>query len=243
MSLNKLKYFNITEVDKKLWQIEEECNTRINVFHAYIELEKLRYINVSSLIGMFMHILLNYRRNSLASLLLLNPKKVVKIIWLLLSKKRVYFHSTADIVHVRNNLSLFYLNKRERIKVHLDGGVRTLNDFRNEIKVLYWLKKSDIDINVPNFNASVIRNDLVYYKDQIIFGKAIGWHDNNAESVLITLIKTMFIYYRKRGIFWKTLSQNDPELSKIIVDLLRKNGAFSREGVSISENIVNKKIA
>ena len=186
---------------------------------VYIEFDKCRYVRVTSIIwclfkGFF------WQNDKLGMLLSLRSLARIKLIYKVLFKTKVIFYSDADVIHIRNHISVFFLDTAVRVKCFAPGGVRSKDDLLNEWDIRNNIQLKHSKIRVPRLIKLINKSNFTCYLDEIVVGKAVNWDDNNSEQVLTLLLETMFSYYIENGISWRGFNEIHPNATGKILDLI-----------------------
>jgi hypothetical protein len=193
-----IKNFSFSHIEKRIGIFEESIGLCEPRTHAYVEIDKHRYIKVSTFVRLITAFWkeTKYRR--------LKTFTVQKIIILLI--KSVFFRKkiccTSDILHIRNNLSLFYFDIGCRAKIYL-GGQRQREDFENEFFVLQSIYDSECPIRIPKPISRGVSENTPFFIDEIIDGASVNWNDLEAPPLLKKMIVEIWSFYEHNGIEWR----------------------------------------
>lgn len=224
------KHFRHSAVNSVLQNVALECN-RGEAASTYIEFDKSRYVRVNSIIRcLFKNCFL--QSDKLGDLLSIRILSGLMLLTKLLVRSKVTFESDADVIHIRNHISVFFLDSDVRVKCFAPGGVRTKDDLLNEWSIRSNIQLRDSKIRVPRLIRLINTCDITCYIDEVVLGKAVSWEDDSSEQVLDLLLDTMFSYYIENGISWKRFNEIHPLASKEILDLRGSDGSPSPELVS-----------
>ncbi len=163
MSENKYKFFSKSDINYSIKKVEYCLFNRKVENNYYILLDKLRYCNVNSIVGK----LKSFDFPGIFTTFNLSYLAFIKVLYRILFD-RVQFESSADIIHIRNNLSIFFFKEGCRVKIFLDKGVRKLEEFRNEYSIRLDLEKNDTPFAVPALLSEHIDLSPACYCDEVV---------------------------------------------------------------------------
>lgn len=207
MEETRFKSFYKSNIDKTIKRVEfalfEGDSSSVN---SFIEVDKLRYINVKAYIKSYIDKIFRMKSPLLMKLIPFTIKKNFILIYRFFFQ-RINFQSTADVIHIRNNLSLFYLNRGYRVKIYLEDGVRSIQSFKNEYNIRKNNKPMINLLNVPRLMDANIDNEPSFYTDEIVFGNMYNWNDKRVDAMLMNIFQDMWKFYEANGIKWVSLSE------------------------------------
>ena len=227
----RFKLFCQMSINDSLVFIEQEINRQKKTSY-YIEIDKLRYVRISSMFNCIS----NYKNCNLKLLVLFSINKIIKLFFLVLSGKVVKFYSTADILHIRNNLSVFYLDDMIRFKFFISGGVRGPENIKNEIAFFKKNQNTKLNLVMPRLLNKYDKNGFLGYSDSVILGRPIDWSSKESNSMTKSLLNIMLNFYADNGVEWCSIKERFPVLYQELVD----KSQFDRGNIL---EILEKKIA
>lgn len=212
----KFKHFSHSIINATLQNIAVECS-RGDGRSAYIEFDKSRYIRVNAVVkclfkGLFWH------SDKISTFLSLDYTRRFKLIYQLIFQPKVFFLSDAEVVQIRNHLSVFYLDLEIRVKCFVKGGVRLENDLLNEWDIRNNILLEHPTLRAPRLIKLVNNANITCYLDEIVLGQAVNWADKKSERVLDSLLDSIFSYYIKSGISWRGFNEIHPNLTEALLD-------------------------
>jgi hypothetical protein len=224
----KFKSFDYDSINNLLSYVRDEYEDS-SKSSLYFEIDKLRYVSLSSFFKCI------FNKNCKLSLIIpITFRKVVKLLRLVLSGKCIIFSSNSDIVHIRNNLSILYLDSNIRIKLFINGGSRDVKDIINEICIRKKIQHKSQHLMTPQFLKSFNHGGMVGYMDRIVFGSTSSWNDHSSDYISQRLVDMILIHYGQQGVVWRQLRQDFPSLYNRISKTSKDNKI---------NNILDKKIA
>ncbi len=205
MNKKIFKSYSLDDINAAVLKVERSMRDE-TAENNYVEFDKLRFINKNALFNYVVD-LFSFNETKLDKYISLNLRKVFKLFYGYFFKN-IRFNSSSDILHIRNNLSLFYLKDDFRVKVFMGNDVRSISDFKNEYNVRKKINESNVCLNVPAIIGELSDGEVTYFKDKIIFGKMYGWSDATGTKVLRKATKEMWQFYQYNGIRWGSLTSN-----------------------------------
>ena len=129
------KEYSLVALGHLISRVESFVNGEESPANRFILLNKsVRYLNLRSLKKAIVDKWDPGFKNAYMKLYPDSPKAALRMLYGSVFK-RVEFFSSADVIVIRANISLFYLAKGIRIKLFMPGGVRSLVEFKNEIDI------------------------------------------------------------------------------------------------------------
>ena len=226
----KLKFFLPSDINRKIKKVEslvlkEEADSKV-----FVNVDKLRYISIDYLKKQIIAKTALRKKKSTVELYPLKIKKILKLLYQALFHK-IKFCSNADMINVRNNLSLFYINKRFRVKVFLKTGIRDLTEFKNEYNTRKKVEKADL-LHVPKLLAKSLDRAPFYFIDEIVYGEMVNWTDPRGSFILKDVLKKMWKFYQSTGIVWNSLYEKGIDIPKLVHDF--RSGALDNSYSNLS---------
>jgi len=213
--MRAVKKYSISELGRLTGMIESVFNKEECTLNRFIFQQKsVRYLNWSSLKKAIIN---KWDPGFGNPYLRLNPDRTKTALRLVYESifKRVDFLTSADIIVIRANISLFYLSKGIRVKLFLPGGVRSLDDFTNEINIRKQIERTGL-VNVPKILSSNLKNEPLFFADEIIYGNLLSSKHPKTPLVFKTVIPKIWRFYQKNGIDWITLKEKGIDINERI---------------------------
>jgi hypothetical protein len=128
----------------------------------------------------------------------------------LLFGTRVYLRSDAEVIHIRNHLSVFFLGIAVRVKAYIPGGVRSGDDLINEWNIRIKNQLNHPKLRVPKLIKLVNKEHIIFYLDEVIHGERVNWDSHKSDDVSTLLLDGMIEYYDGSGICWRDFNELYP---------------------------------
>ena len=202
---NTFKSHEFNKIDNLLKKIRNDFEDS-NKSGYYIEVDKLRYVRLRSI---FENIF--FKNNKLNFIVKISLRRAVKLLWMITSWKVVKFSSNSDLIHIRNNLSVIYLDRSIRVKFFIDGGNRSLKNIKNEIEVRKKLQQNSQNLMVPEL-LNVINNGMIGYVERVIYGSTISWDQDSSDVLTRRILKIMLENYSSNKVSWCSVKIKFPDL-------------------------------
>jgi hypothetical protein len=146
-----------------------------------------------------------------------SPKNAFRMLYQMVFKK-VEFFCSADVIVIRANINLFYFSKGIHVKLYLPGGVRSLAEFKNEMKRRENIEASGL-IHTPRLLISNLSSEPYFFADELIVADLLTSDHPKTPSIFKFIIPQMWQFYQANGIDWRTPKEAG-------IDLRRKLGAY-----------------
>ena len=207
--------YSLSQLSDLISRVESLINGDTSSRNKYILQQKsFRFLNVNSLKKALYNKWEPGERNAYMRLLPDRPKTALRLLYEAIFKK-VAFFSSADIIVIRSNISLFYLSQGMRIKLYMPGGVRSLVDFKNEIHIRQQIENSSL-LHVPQILSYNLEREPFFFIDKIIFGDLLSRNHPRVPLIFQRIIPQMWQFYESNGIRWQTLKDLDIDLNSTI---------------------------
>jgi len=131
--------------------------------------------------------------------------------------RKVKFSSSADIIIIRANVSLFCFDKGIRVKIFMPGGGRSLPEFKNEFAIRKKVEESELFF-IPKLLDGNLRSEPYFFVDEIVLGDVLSWVHPKSRSIFREIIPQMWSFYQFNGIIWSTLQEKGIDIDEIIED-------------------------
>ena len=205
--------------------IKEKANSRV-----FVNINKLRYISIDYIKKRIVA-KTALQKKSTVEFYPFKVKKILKLLYQMLFHK-INFCSNADMISVRNNLSLFYIDKGFRVKIFLETGIRELSEFKNEYKIRKKVEKSGL-LHVPKLLAKQLDHEPYFFIDEIIYGEMVNWTNPKGVFILKDVLKNMWKFYQSTGIVWNSLFETGIDIQKLVHDFRSETLDKSNSNISI----------
>ena len=127
----------------------------------------------------------------------------------------VVLPSNADVILLRANISLFYLQDAIRIKINVGNPERPAEGLKTEYALRKRVEKMDL-LKVPRLLEGRFEENSSFLMDEVIPGRLLTWEDQGAEAVFRRLIPDIWKYYQSVGIEWMTPGERGDDVDKVI---------------------------
>ena len=215
--MKEKKDFSLLDLGNLIARVESLINEKEPPANKFIFLHKsYRFLNLDSL----KKSIINKWDPGVRSVhLRLHPVRVKSAFRMLYQSifKKVKFSSSADIIIIRANVSLFYFDKGIRVKIFMPGGTRSLPEFKNEFIIRKKIEESGL-LPVPKLLSSNLSSEPYFFVDEIILGDLLTSDHFKAPSIFRKIIPQMWSFYQKNGIVWSTLQEKGIDIEKIVED-------------------------
>jgi len=224
----KFKFFLQSDVNSTIKKVESLLLKREADSNIFIKIYKLHYININSLKKSILSSRTSGRRFSIMKFYPLNVKRIFNLLYQFVFHK-IRLCSFADIINIRNNLSLFYFREGIRVKAYMKTGIRNLEAFKNE----YFIRKKVEEIgllHVPKLLGENLDSEPFFFIDEIVFGKMVNWNDPKGYLILKDALKDMWKFYQFNGINWHSLREKGIDIFKLVDNfrsLIENNSKFN----------------
>ncbi|WP_221932736.1 phosphotransferase [Ferrovibrio terrae] len=204
-----LKYFAIEDLNRSISAVEQELLGQAGQ-STYVETEKLRLVRRDRLAS-------SARRSTLA---LLRRGRFVQAVktqlrqLIRLQAKSYDISASAEAITIRNNVSLFYVDRGIRAKLLMEQGVRNLEGLRNEYSTRRRLEALGVDFVPPLLCANLDRPPY-YLADRLIEGIGLAWGDERTPAIMHNTLSKLWGLYRVIGLTWKTPAELGIDLPAI----------------------------
>jgi hypothetical protein len=194
----KLKRFHAEDVAATLESIDrsEKRRTRPGVF---LESGKLRFVRLSRLTS---------RRSGL------RPVERIRALTRPWRARRLW--TSADVVHVRNHLSVFFTDTGVRVKGVVPGGVRGAESLIREYAVREHVSAVQPSLGVPRLLGLVTEGPVTYLKDEIVDGVVHSWSSPLAHAAMARVVERMLALYEASGITWSSIAESLPDWQRTL---------------------------
>jgi len=205
------KEYSLVALGHLISRVESFVNGEESPANRFILLNKsVKYLNLRSLKKAIVDKWDPGFKNAYMKLYPDSPKAALRMLYGSVFK-RVEFFSSADVIVIRANISLFYLAKGIRIKLFMPGGVRSLVEFKNEIDIRKKIESSEL-IHVPRLLSSNLESEPFFFADEIIYGDLLSSDNPQTPSVFKMIIPRIWQFYQSNGIDWLTLKEKGIDL-------------------------------
>lgn len=179
----------------------------------YKEFRKLRLVRTSVIFKSILSCLFKRLEQSDHQIMLTNWREFWLAVTVYIFGRTHNFHSEADIIHVRNNLSLCYFEKRIRAKILL-GGKRKATNVDNEYRVVNALTQCCPELKIPKIKVPLKLASPTYFCDELVnkSGRRVSGRWVDDQPVISEMFAELVKLYYCIGIETVLLRDNKPEI-------------------------------
>ncbi len=213
--MRAIKDYSLFELGQLIQKVESIINRGEPKANRFIFLQKsARFLNLGSLKKTIINRWDPGVANAYLRLYPDCPKTAFRMLYQAAFKK-VELFSSADVIVIRANISLFYLSKGIRVKLYMPGGVRSFAEFKNEIITRKKIEASRL-INAPKLLSSNLESAPFFFADELIFGDLLTSNHPRTPSIFRMVIPQIWRFYQSNGIDWRTLNEEGIDLKEKI---------------------------
>ena len=128
---------------------------------------------------------------------------------------RVYLPCVADIILLRKNLSLFYIDQGIRIKIETDQPNIPVQSLAKEFEFRKKVERMG-DVKVPPIVDGHVDAEPLFFVDELVQGTVLNWKDSRTQDTFRRMIPDIWRYYQNIGIHWKTPEENGHDIERYI---------------------------
>jgi len=215
MKEKRFKFFLQSEINRTVRDVESIVLKQVVEPSIFINIDKLRYLNLNSLKELILKNSVK-KKTSIAAFYPINLKSIFRLI-----RQSIFYRnefcSSADIIQIRNNLSLFYFKEGIRVKIYMKAGVRSLEAFKNECYVRKQVENTGL-LYIPRILAENFDHEPVFFVDEIVFGKTINWDDPGGTQILEQVLRDIWRFYQTNGILWSTPLEKGVDIPRLVTE-------------------------
>lgn len=162
-------------------------------------------------------------------------------VWVL--GKTHYFHSEADVIHVRNNLSVCYFEEGIRAKILL-GGKRNKSDFDNECRVVSEITRRCPQVKVPKMQIPLDQVGVTYFCDELVVnsGRRVTGRWTDDRPVITEMFAELVKIYCCMGLETIVLRDTKPKIYDQVVKGSASLKVPSTMSIDHLKNLFGKKM-
>lgn len=237
--MKRKKDFSLLDFGNLIGKVESIINEKEPPVNKFIFLRKSsRFLNLDSL----KKSIINKWDPGVRSIhLRLYPDRLKNAFRILYQSifKKVEFPSSADIIILRANISLFYFAKGIRVKLFFPGRTRSLPEFKNEFITRKKIEKSGL-LTVPKLQSSNLNSEPYFFIDEIKFGDLLTSDYPKIPSVFRRIIPQMWNFYQSNGIVWSTLQEKGIDIEKEVENYRSSTNRSSNHMSDLDLNRIEK---
>lgn len=215
--MEEKKDFSFSDLVDLIGNVESLINEKEPPVNKFIFLHKsFRFLNLDSLKKSIIN---KWDPGIKSPYLRLHPDRLKNAFRMLYQSifNKVELPTSADIIMIRANISLFYLDKGIRVKIFIPGGARSLHEFKNDFIVRGKILGSGL-LSVPKLLSSNLNSEPYFFIDEIVFGDMLSSDYPSTPSIFRMIIPTMWSFYQSNGIVWNTLQEKGIDIDEKIED-------------------------